>query len=105
MKATGGVDEHQIGAHRFGAFQGVEAHRGRIASALARHHLHAGALRPHLQLLDGGRSEGIGAAEQHLAARIRRLLRQLADGGGLAGAVDAHEQHHGPLAAQDILAT
>ena len=39
-----------------------------------------------------------------MAARVGRLLGYLTHGGGLAGAVDAHEQHDGLLAAKHVLA-
>src|SRR6476660_4365469 len=47
----------------------------------------ARALRPHLELLDGGGAEGVAGGQQHAAAFAGAAPRQLADGGGLARAV------------------
>ncbi len=104
VQAPGGVDEHQVGPGGLGALDGVVADAGRIAAALAGDHLDPGAAGPHLQLLDGRGAERVGRAQQHMAARVGRLLGYLAHGGGLAGAVDAHEQHDGLLAAEHVLA-
>ena len=105
MQAPGGVHQHEVGTLRLGALDSVVAHAGRIAAALARANGHAGALRPHLQLLDGRRAERIGAAQKHMAARIGRLLSYLAHRGGLAGAVDAHEQHDSLTSAEHLVAS
>ena len=82
----------------------VVAHACRVGAALARDHLHVGAARPHLQLLDGGGAERVGAAQDDLAASVVRFLGKLAHRGGLARAVDAHEQHARRVAAEDLLA-
>ena len=102
VQAPGRVDEHELGTGRFGALQRVVAHARRIGSALAGDHLHSGAARPHLKLLDGGGAEGVGRAQDDRATRIGFRLGELAHGGGLARAVDAHEQHHGLIAAEDV---
>ena len=104
VKAPRRVDEHEVGAAALGALDGVVAHAGRIAAALAGDHLDVRALRPHFQLLDGRRAERVGAAEDDRATCVGRLLRQLAHRGGLAGTVDAHEQHERGLTAQHVLA-
>ena len=104
VQATGGVDEHQVGIFGLGALDGVVAHACRIGAALARDHLHVGALRPHLELLDGGGAERVGAAQDDLAASVVRFLGKLAHRGGLARAVDADEQHARRVAAEDLLA-
>ena len=52
------------------------------------------ALAPDLELLDRRGAEGV-AGRQHQGVPFRlELLRELADGGGLAGAVDADHQDH-----------
>ncbi len=45
-----------------------------------------------LQLLDGGGAEGVAGGEHHGFALAAEALGELADGGGLAGAVDADEE-------------
>ena len=60
MQTPRRVDEDQIGPRGLGALDGVVAHAGRVASALARDHLDARAARPDLELLDGGGAEGVG---------------------------------------------
>ena len=54
----------------------------------------AHALGPDLQLLDGRRTEGIGRGDHDLFALHAGAMGQLGDGGGLAHAVDADEEHH-----------
>ncbi|MCY1424132.1 hypothetical protein D9M71_398680 [compost metagenome] len=56
------------------------------------------ALAPDLQLLDRSSAEGVTGGEHDLLAFELQLLRQLADGGGLAGAVDADHKDHERLA-------
>jgi hypothetical protein len=54
----------------------------------------AGALAPDLELLDGGGAEGVAGSHDHAEALVAILLGELADGGRLAAAVDADDQHH-----------
>ena len=103
VQAAGRVDEDQIRPDGLGALDRVVAHARRIGAALARDHLDVGAARPDLELLDGGGAERVGRAQDHRAARVGRLLGDLADRGGLAGAVDADEQDERLLAAEDVL--
>jgi hypothetical protein len=56
-----------------------------------------------LQLLDGGRPEGVACGEHDRQALVLEAPGQLADGGGLAGAVDAdHQNHERPVLRVDI---
>ena len=64
------------------------------------HQLHAGPVGPDLQLVSCGSTEGIRRAKQDPLALLGQLIRQLADGGGLAHAVDADHQDHGRLGIQ-----
>jgi hypothetical protein len=67
-----------------------------------RDELRAGAPRPDAELLDGGRAEGVARRQHHLHPFGAVALRELADGGGLARAVDAdHEQREGLVSAVD----
>jgi hypothetical protein len=54
-----------------------------------------GPLGPGEQLLARGGAKGVGRGEQHLLIRIDQMPGQLADAGGLAGAVDADHHDHG----------
>ena len=56
--------------------------------------VHPGPLRPDGKLIGGGGPEGISGAQQHPLALALPAGGQLSDGGGLAHAVDADEQHH-----------
>ena len=53
----------------------------------------ADAVAPGLQLLARGRAEGVGRAEHHAATVGHEHPGELAGGGGLAGAVDADDEH------------
>src|SRR5690606_15018729 len=57
------------------------------------HHVDPGAVRPYLQLIDSGGTKCIRGADERLASLELELVGQLADGRGLAGAVDANDQH------------
>ena len=52
------------------------------------------ALGPHAELLAGRGPEGVAGGHDHLVPAADLALAQLADGGGLAHAVDADEQPH-----------
>ena len=55
---------------------------------------------PDGQLVGGGGAEGIPRSQQDPVALVLQEIRQLADGGGLAHAVDADHQDHGGLVRQ-----
>jgi hypothetical protein len=46
------------------------------------------------ELLDRRGAEGVAGGQHHAVALLLQALGQLADGGGLAGAVDADHQDH-----------
>ena len=55
-----------------------------------------------MKLLDGRGAEGVAGGEHDRAAFVAELLSQLADGGGLARAVDAdHQDDEGFLGGVD----
>ena len=89
-----GVDEHPGGALGEGAGGAVEGDGRGIAAHLVADHGHPGPLAPELQLVDGGGAEGVAGHHQHALAPGLQEGGQLAQGGGLADAVDAHQQHH-----------
>ena len=95
LEAAGRVDQHDIDALPLRTFHGLEGDGCRILTLLLRT-LNGGtaALRPGGQLLDGRRAEGVGRTDDHAAAVAAQKLRELADGGGLADAIDSDHKHH-----------
>ena len=93
VQAAGGVDKGETGALALRRVEHVVADASRVAAALPGHDAHARALAPDLQLLDGGRAEGVGAADQAGHACFLGGPGDLAHRGRLARAVDAHEKH------------
>ena len=100
MQPSGGVAQHHIHVPCLGRLQSIKQYRAGIRALMLPHDIHAGTARPDLQLVGGRRTERIAGAQQDLFALILQLLGQLADGCGLAHAVDADDQHHGGLALQ-----
>ena len=98
MQTPGGVDQHHVGAVGLGRGERVESHRRWVGAHLLTDHRRPGAVGPHLQLVDGRGAERVRRADPDLAARLGELRGEFADGGGLAGAVDAHDHHHVGLA-------
>ena len=93
MQTTGGVDQHQVAAALIGLVEHVIAHARRIGAAVALDDGDAGALAPHIELLDGGGAEGIGRTDHDVLAAGGHGARDLTDRRGLAGTVNAHKQH------------
>ncbi|MET3144314.1 UNVERIFIED_ORG: hypothetical protein ABIB63_000112 [Xanthomonas axonopodis] len=94
MQAAGGVGDQHIGAARLGGLQRVERHRSGIGVLSLRDHGHAIAIAPGLQLRHRGSTEGVAGCQHQAAAVVLEALGELADGGGLADAVDANGKHH-----------
>ena len=84
------------------AVERVEGEARRIGARLARHHAGAGALAPDLELIDGGGAEGVAGHQHHRLALGAESGGELADGRGLAGAVDAGDQDDERLAPVDL---
>ena len=78
VQAAGRVDEHEVGVAALRLLDDVVADARRIAAALARDDVHAGALAPDLELLDGRGTEGVGAAQKDAPALPRRATGELA---------------------------
>ena len=95
VKAPGGIADDDIHVPRNARLQRVEDHRRGVSALLVLDDIHACPVRPHGQLVDGRRAEGIRRAQQHLFALGFVHGRHLADGGGLTRAVDADHQDHG----------
>ncbi|MNQ07566.1 hypothetical protein D3C85_203470 [compost metagenome] len=94
VQATGGVGDQHIDATGLGGLHGVEDHRGRVGASVLRDHRDLVALTPDLQLLHRRGTEGVASGEHDFLALQLQFLRQFADGGGLAGTVDADDQNH-----------
>ena len=93
MEATGGVDEHEPCPAPLGLVDDVVADARGVRAALARHDVDARALSPDLELLDGRGAERVSPADEAGDTVAVRLPGELAHRGGLARAVDAHEEH------------
>ena len=95
MQAPGGVDQDNVEFALDALLDGSESDRGRIGSLCATHRFDTDPLTPCGQLFSRGSPEGVGCAEQHGPVLSDQHAAQLADSGGLAGAVDPDDQHHG----------
>jgi hypothetical protein len=101
LEAAGGVDDDDVDLLLDAGAHGVEGDRGGIGAVAVR----ADGVDPHprapgRELIGGGGAEGVRRAEHDGAVRGHEHAGELADGGGLAGAVDPdHEQHGGDLGA------
>ena len=93
VQATCGVGEQDVDAPRAGCLQRVEHDRSGICAGGLRDHGHVVAIAPDLQLLDGGGAERVARGEHDFEALLLQLPRELADGRGLAGAVDADDEN------------
>ncbi len=71
----------------------VEREARGVGARLARHHAGAGALAPDFELIDGRGAKGVAGHQHHALAFGAEFGGELADGGGLAGAVDAGDQN------------
>ena len=89
LQATGCINHQHINLLGFGAFQCLISQTGGITARLARHHRHAGARAPNLQLLSGGGAKCITGSQHNRLALGDEFLRQLANSGGLARPVNA----------------
>jgi hypothetical protein len=101
LQAAGSVDEQHVHvlAARFG--ERVESEAGGVGARRARDHRRTAAAPPDVELVDSGRTEGIAGGEHHRAALGVELGGELADGGGLARAVDADDERNERLSLAD----
>ncbi|MNH13634.1 hypothetical protein D3C79_732120 [compost metagenome] len=94
MQAAGSVGDQHVDATGLGGLHGIEDDRSRVGPRVLGDHRNLVTLAPHLQLLDRGGAEGITGSQHDLLAFQLQLFRQLANGGGLAGAVHANHKNH-----------
>ncbi|CQA10835.1 Uncharacterised protein [Mycobacteroides abscessus] len=94
VQSTGGVDDHHVGALPDTGIDGVEGDRGGVGTLGAPNHLRTDALPPGLELIGGGGTERVRRAQYHPAPVGDKHTRQLADRGGLAGAVHTDDEQH-----------
>jgi hypothetical protein len=77
---------------RLGGAERVERQARRVGARLARHYARASAFAPDLELIDGGGAERVAGDHHDALALGAEFGGELADGGGLAGAIDAGDQ-------------
>ena len=100
-QAAGRVHHHHVHLAGLAGLDRVEGHRRRVA-ALVGDHLHVVALAPAGQLLARGRAEGVTGGQQHRLLDLVQVASQLADRGGLAGAVHPGDHHHQRVGTVDV---
>ncbi len=94
VEAPGRIRNQHVGSAGGGGVQGVVNHGSGIGAGVLCHYRDLITLTPGLELLDGGGAKGITGGKHHRTAVGLEAVGQLADGGGLAAAVDADHQHH-----------
>ena len=94
MEPSGGVAQHHIHVSGLSSLKCVEQYGAGVRALVLPDDLASGPLRPDLQLIGGGGTEGISGAQQHLLALILQPVGQLADGRGLTHAIDSDDESH-----------
>src|SRR2546423_13864915 len=94
LEAACGVDDEYVFAGGCRLFDTVKDNSGGVAAFLAGNDRRADALAPDLELLDRGGAESIAGGEQDAVILFLQPMAELADGCGLARAVDADHQDH-----------
>ena len=102
MQTTRRVNENEVATQLIGLVEHVVANARGIGPAIALDDGHTCALTPHIELLDGRGAKRVGTADHDVLAGTRLGARDLADRGGLAGAVDTHEQHAARRIVEDV---
>ena len=92
MQPPGGVGQHQVGVAGGGVLDGVEDDRPGIAALVAADDRRADPVGPQLELVGGRGAERVAGGHHHPVAVADLAHAELADGGGLADAVDADEE-------------
>ena len=94
VQPAGRVHDDHVAPARLGCGDRVERDGGRVAAALRADEVRIRPLCPDLELLLGCGPEGVGRRDEDAAPVLVELGRELADGGRLAGAVDADDEDH-----------
>ena len=93
MQPSCGIDEDGIAPLRLSRRDAVE-HHGRGIGTLARaNQIHARTASPDFQLLHRRRAKRVCGDDERLLSRRLQQLRKLSDRRGLAGSIDADDQH------------
>ena len=101
LQTAGGVDEQHVYLLAPRLRERVESEPGGVGARGARDHRRAAAPTPDVELVDGGRAEGIAGGEHHRAALGAELGGELADSRSLARAVDADDERDERLSCAD----
>ena len=94
VQPAGRVGQDQVVAAGGGPLHGVEHNGGGIAALAAAHDVGPRTVGPRAELLGGRGPEGVGRGHDDRAPAVELLAGDLADGRGLAHAVDTHEEPH-----------
>ena len=92
MDPARGVADDDVCSAVDAGMDGVEDDRGGVSALIVFDHVDAGAVGPDLQLVDRRSSERVRSAQDDLASGGLEVVGHLADGRGLADAVDADDQ-------------
>ena len=94
MQPARSVDDDDVGTDGDSPVHRVEGDRCRVGGLRTAHHLGTHPRGPALQLIGRGGAEGVGRTEHDAPSIGDENPGQLADGGGLAGAIDPDNQEH-----------
>src|SRR5882762_7820290 len=93
MQAPSGIHDDHVCGSRLGGGNRVVNDSCRIGAGSLFDDLDAVALRPDFQLLDRGGAKRICGAEHHAAAFLAKPVCEFPNAGGLASAIDAHNEN------------
>ena len=94
VEPAGGVGDDEVRAAGDGRIERVVDDGARVRARGVGDHRHLGPVRPDPELVDGGGAERVGGGEDDRATFGGVATRELADGRGLAGPVDADDEDH-----------
>jgi len=95
VEATGGVDDDDVLASALAGLERVVGHGRGVGAGVAGNDVEFEALRPGLELLDGGGAEGVAGGDEHGLALPLERPGELRGRGRFARAVDADHHDHG----------